>query len=217
MGEMFAFSNICRFSYINSHTKKQINTLLPKIKVFHFLLLRMFKLFCFSSGVDTNGSSHPVGHWDHIPATNPLVKWWAITQEHHTRAHNAHRSIVYGWYYPYTMEQPAPRTRVWCSGGQSLEDRAPVDFIQGWPVDRWAPGATGHITGLQRQWPQQWPHGYMPLWWKPTAITNVNKIQTTQRKRCPSINDPLYLLLLTRNICYFLLQTTYSVGRYVSA
>ena len=86
MGEMFAFSNICRFSYINSHTRKQINTLLPKIKVFHFLLLRMFKLFCFSSDVDTNGSSHPVGHWDYIPATNPLVKWWAITQEQSHRS-----------------------------------------------------------------------------------------------------------------------------------
>ena len=27
---------------------------------------------------------------------------------------------------------------------RSLEDRAPVDFIHGWPVDRWAPGARSH-------------------------------------------------------------------------
>ena len=192
MGEMFAFSNICRFSYINSHTRKQINTLLPKIKVFHFLLLRMFKLFCFSSGVDTNGSSHPVGHWDHIPATNPLVKWWAITQE------QSHRSTT-----PKLATPTAPPCMdniihtLWSSrrhepgcdapvGNHSITRRSGTrSFIQGWPVDRWAPGARSHYRTPETVAPA------MAAWWHAPLVRTDGHNKRKQNSDNPKGKDVL--------------------------
>ena len=126
--------------------------------------------------MDPNRSSLPAAHWDHIPATNPLVKWWAFTRRSGTRR-----------FHPWVAgRQVSPREKVTL---QDTRDSGPSDGCM----------AT------------------CPISEKPTAKANVNKIQSTQRKTCPSINDPLYLLPLTENICNFLLRTTYSVGIDVSA
>ena len=54
----------------------------------------------------------------------------------------------------------------WCplvnsSHCNSFEDRAPVDFIYGCPIFKWAAETWSHDRGTA-QWPQKWPPGQTP-------------------------------------------------------